>query len=105
MSAAGSERVKVTQRKLLRDRAANSLSSTSTSRGNVLSASAGRKAAVKVSPAPRPWTANTPGRQTRGSLNPSGKVGPEGNAVGRFRRDGPTAAITTLDPSLNPLPE
>src|SRR5215207_2037868 len=115
MSAAGLDRVKATHSQLLSDSAANSLSSTRSTRGNSLIASDGRKAAQNFSTSgagPRPYSArylgacnaSTPGRHRYGSVNPSGNRR-AGTSAGSERRVGPAAAITTLDPALRPLPE
>ena len=93
MSAAGFERVNVTQSQLRSDRAANSLSSTSTTSGNASIGSSGRNAARelgRVGPARRgPRTTSTPGIATRGDVKPSGSRSPAGISVGRSRRFGP----------------
>src|SRR5262249_47042488 len=112
-SAAGSERVNVTQSQLFSARAAKALSSTSSTSGKWLSADSGGKAAQKRSAsADLPGasnggasTARTPGRQTRGSEKPSGSQKPSGSSAGRARRLLPAAATTSFEPALRPVPE
>src|SRR5689334_10547271 len=117
-SAAGFERVNVTQRKFDTLRAVNSLSSHRTSSGNALMPSAAeydwqkRATAGSSSALARAerlnggaCTTTTPGMTTRASANPSGKRNPGGKAVGSVRRGGPAAAITSFDPAFNPVPE
>ena len=53
----------------------------------------------------RPRTARTPGRQSFGALKSSGKRRPTSTDFGNSRRASPTAAMTTFEPSFNPLPE
>src|ERR1035437_142652 len=110
MSVAGSDRVKVTQRKLLRVRAVKALSSTTSTIGKRLRTSIAAndeaKAARTGSSQPRaavlegPFTARIPGRQSRGAENPSGKRSPAGSSVVSSLLFGPAAAITTFDPLL-----
>src|SRR4051794_40629461 len=105
MSAAGFERVNVTHTKLFSVRAVKSLSSTSTMSGKALIGSAGANDAQNRSASPAASTASTPGKQTRGARQPSGKRNPGGSSVGNVRRGSPTAAITTFEPSFKPPPE
>src|SRR5581483_3017233 len=132
MSAAGFERVNVTHNQFRSERAVKSLSSTSTTSGNaegVASANArqnfstsggvstggtgvspvGLTSGTGVPPVTPGYvgasTASTPGKQTRGSPNPSGSGSFSGGSTPRPRRLPPAAAMTTFEPSLKPLPE
>src|SRR5262245_61254187 len=111
MSAAGLERVNVTQSQLFKVRAVNSVSSTIRMSGNRLTDSlredSSHSLAIVWAPELEkvgPRIASRPGIHTRGSVNPSGKRAFD-VSFGSSRRFGPAAAITTLDPSLSPMPE
>jgi len=49
--------------------------------------------------------ARMPGRAMFGFLNPDGSERSVGILEDRSRRLGPAAAMTTLEPRLNPVPE
>src|SRR5579875_482721 len=121
MSAAGFERVNVTHNQFRSERAVKSLSSTSTTSGNAegvasanarqnFSTSGGASSGGTSVPPVAPGyfgasTASTPGKQTRGSPNPSGSGSFSGGSTPSPRRLPPAAAMTTFEPSLKPLPE
>ena len=115
-SAAGFDRVNVIQIQLLSDAAANELSSTSRIIGNALigglaskcrknaeiARSSSLSTAVNRESNFGAVIAKMPGKQTRGSRNPSGRLMPLGISVGNVRRTGPAAATTNFDPALSP---
>ena len=71
-----------------------------------LAMSAASRPRIRSRPAYRgPSTARTPGRTTRGLRKPSGSRRSAGSSVASSNRGGPTAAITTFEPALSPLPE
>ncbi len=113
MSAAGLERVNVTQRKFFSLRAANSLSSTTTIRGEPveLFSGAGRlresAAVLRAWPERRPLNDEDAGECHPREWKPSGRrrSGGGGSTVASARRTGPAAAITTFEPWLKPWPE
>ena len=123
MSAAGLVRVNVTHRKLRSDSATNWLSSTMTiqrkraigsSRRTLRRSARCRRLsdcglptiAFETRRSHRgPSTASTPGSTTRGSSKPSGKRKSLGSSVASSNRFGPTAAMTTFEPSFSPPPE
>src|SRR5262245_38933853 len=119
MSAAGLARVKVTQRKLLRDQEAKLESSVMTSSGGE---SVVRNELQKLrtsgesdfrfwildfgfSRAGGPSTATIPGRTRRGFLKSAGRERSAGSSVANLRMGGPAAAMTTLEPALRAWPE
>ena len=130
-SAAGFDRVNVTQSRFSSDAAAKSLESTITISGHRASgwsspiARQSRSASAdhEAAPANRqidsssadssrgrgsiagPCTATTPGRQGSGAENPSGSDQPAGSSPGSVRTAGPRAATTSLEPAFSPLPE
>src|SRR5689334_18951777 len=98
MSAAGFDRVNITQRRFRAVLAANALSSTTTTIGNPASGPSGGddsqneriRGSEPESSARKagPRTARIPGRATRGSEKPSGKDRPGGNSEASSRRRG-----------------
>ena len=116
MSAAGFERVKVTQRKLL-ERAGGELAVVDqhdqrerVDRRRRRRARAQKRASrvgVPVGPgaARAPARRARPGRQTRGSRSRRAAQRRRAARVGSVRRGGPAAAITTFEPWFRPWPE
>ena len=111
MSAAGFERVKVTQRKLRSFRAVNSLSSTITISGKPRMESSVsndvQKRAISLRAIADTAGPGRPGcraarREDRETAR--GRRNPTGSSVASVRRDGPAAAITTFDPWFKPVP-
>ena len=109
-SAAGFDRVNVTQRKFRNDRATNSLSSTTTTNGNAWIVSPSIDSQNRrIDPSPGRYAGPFDGQNARKGdarrSEPVGQVKPA-RKLGRQRpRTGPAAATTTFEPALKPWPE
>ena len=110
MSAAGSERVNVTQRKFRTLCAAKSLSSTITMSGNLRIGSSALKESQKRGEVGAVVIRGALDDEDTGQTHPRateaiGQSKWAGSSSGSDRRAGPAAAITTFDPWFNPCPE
>src|SRR5262245_10818358 len=112
-SLAGSDRVNVTHSQFASDRAAKSLSSTTTTNGKPsgtdnsadnFNIAGTYSASSRRSRAFGPRTVSTPGKPTRGSSKPSPSRRFVGTTASSLRRGGPATAITALDPAFSPNP-
>src|SRR5688572_7825633 len=100
MSAAGSKRVNVVQRKLMSLRVAPAGSSVSTTSGQPANAGSSASLAGAAGPAAKagPPMTRQPPQNTRASVTPEGSA-PE-NSRGSARTGSPSPSHTPFDPSL-----